>query len=60
VTAEKASACADYILGWLRTRNGGELENALVEMRVRDAEIMRSELETILRYEGHPPNWIKP
>lgn len=50
-------ALTSYILGWLRTRNGAELNEAIGGMRLSDFELMTEELEHILRYRGKPPNW---
>lgn len=48
---------ADYILKWLPRRNGGELQEAFENMRVRDARNLREELVIILRAGGKPTNW---
>jgi len=58
-TPEEAARCADYILGWLENRNGGELAEALEKQRVGDRRLMRDELIHILRVGGKPDNWIK-
>ncbi len=49
---------ARYIADWLRVRNGGELEDAMCNMRVGDFENFLKELEMILKHGGKPPNWI--
>ena len=51
---------AEYILKWLRERNGSELESALDSMTVRDSRNMKEELELILTHGGRPPNWVRP
>jgi hypothetical protein len=48
-----------YIVQWLRSRNGGELQHAFADMRVCDYELLLDELKLILAYGGHPPNWVK-
>lgn len=50
---------AAYIFTWLRNRNGGELEDALDDMRVRDRDLAIEELAMILQHKGRPPNWVK-
>jgi hypothetical protein len=57
LTEEAATECADFILGWLRSRNGEELADALDEMRVKDSRLMREELIYILQAGGKPDNW---
>ncbi len=59
-TQAKESELAAYILSWLRSRNGGELDEAIGAMRLADHENMREELEMILEHGGRPPNWVKP
>jgi len=48
---------AHYILNWLESRNGAELEPALEGMTVGDQRRMREELTLILEHGGRPPNW---
>ena len=55
--ADDASRVADYVLCWLRSRNGAELQPALDNMRVCDANLMREELIMILASGGKPRNW---
>ncbi len=55
----EAQELADYILQWLRNRNGEELSDALDAMRVIDARNMREELVHILKSGGKPPNWVR-
>jgi hypothetical protein len=55
----KEAELAAYILGWLRSRNGGELDEAIGAMRLADYENMRGELEMILQHGGRPPNWVE-
>ncbi len=59
-TAEQATALADYLLAWLRARNGAELAPALDDQTVGSARTMRGELISILIYGERPPNWVKP
>lgn len=59
LTEQAATECADFILGWLRERNGAELANAFDEMRVKDAKLMRDELIWILQHGGKPDNWTR-
>lgn len=58
LTEKAATECADFILTWIRERNGAELESAFEEMRVKDARIMREELIHILQSGGRPDNWV--
>lgn len=51
-------ALAAYLIEWLRSRNGGELAEAIGDMRVADFENLRGELELILQHGGRPPNWV--
>ena len=57
--SEKDKKLAEYILGWLRSRNAGQMAEALDGITVGDARIMREELEMILMSGGKPPNWIE-
>lgn len=50
---------ASYIVSWLCSRNGGELNEALTSMKVRDWDLMHDELVLILMHGGRPPNWIE-
>lgn len=50
---------ADYILTWLQERNGGALQDAFDNMRMKDARLMTAELALILEHGGKPPNWVK-
>jgi hypothetical protein len=54
----KEAELALVILSWLRSRNGGELDEAIGAMRLADHENMRGELELILKHGGRPPNWV--
>lgn len=49
---------ADYIISWLQTRNRGELQESFDNMRMRDAQNLKSELVWILESGGKPKNWI--
>lgn len=59
LTEAAAKECAEYILGWLESRNGGELAEALEKQRVGDRRLMRDELIHILQAGGKPDNWVK-
>lgn len=49
---------AEYLVRFLRRRNGAELEPAFGAMRVEDFENLHDELAWILAHGGHPPNWL--
>lgn len=49
----------EYIVQWLRDRNGAELEPAFRKMRLSDFEGLKSELEMILKAGGKPANWVR-
>jgi hypothetical protein len=49
---------AFYIFDWLEKRNGGELKDALDNMRVCDQRLAHEELALILSCRGKPPNWV--
>lgn len=56
---EAPLALTDYILNWLRSRNGGEFEGTFSTMPLYKFELLKSELELILTHGGKPPNWVK-
>jgi NTP pyrophosphatase (non-canonical NTP hydrolase) len=49
---------ADFIVDWLVSRNRGELDEVFGNMRRRDYENLKEELELILACGGKPPNWV--
>ena len=51
---------AEYIVTWLRERNGAQLDAAISSISVEDCELLHEELAYILKHGGQPPNWIKP
>lgn len=52
-----AERLAEYIVQWLRTRNGAELKDAFDNMRMGDYVNLHDELVLILLHGGKPPNW---
>lgn len=52
-------ALAEYILGWLKIRNHGELTPTFDTMTPDGVERLLGELREILRYGGRPPHWVK-
>lgn len=50
---------ATYIAQWLEARNGGELREAILGMRVGDYNQLIEELAFILANNGRPPNWVQ-
>lgn len=57
MTKETAEALTDYIVEWLTTRNRAELAEAFGDMKMRDYEGLKGELNLILKCGGKPPNW---
>ena len=55
----KERVLAEYIVGFLRRRNGGKLQKKLDAQTVADREEMIGELEMILQHGGKPPNWVE-
>jgi len=51
---------ANYIVEFLRARNGCELEEAIVDLTVESYELLIDELEDIIKWRGRPPNWSVP
>ena len=49
---------AAYIFRWLCKRNGGELNDAIGNMKVRSLCLAKDELALILEHRGKPPNWL--
>lgn len=58
VICEDADALARYIVRWLRSRNGAQLDSGIAAMTVESFEGMHAELSWILQHGGHPPNWV--
>lgn len=50
---------AEFVVEWLRERNGSQLNDAFGEMKLRDFENLHGELAEILKHCGRPPNWVK-
>lgn len=51
---------ARYILDFFSNRNRAELSPAIGAMGESDRELLLGELSRILRFGGHPPNWVSP
>jgi hypothetical protein len=54
----KEEKLAEYIVGWLISRNGAELREVFDGMTVRDFKSLKVELVMILEHGGKPPNWV--
>lgn len=60
MTSLEADRLAAYIVSWLETRNGNELEPALNKQTIESRRLMIAELSMILRSGGLPSNWTMP